>query len=314
MGKETASDQANPAPLTVRGPCDPDYWIVSTRNAKSEIACGHACHYEVLRFDGSNQGRCSSLEEFLSSLQPSVPVCFMVHGSFVTWESMLNDSAETYRWLKQAAPCQPLHIVFYTWASNDGDLIPHVKVNIFGKRSALNGFYLADVVSKVSNDHPICLIGHSHGARLVAATLHAMGGGSIEDRVLSCGPLPPRRLRVVLAAAAIDRHWLNPNELYGLALCPTEGILNLRDRIDFPLLFYPLGRPFSRPALAITGVSRRDREKMGDWSAKICDYDVSRLVGLGHLWANYYNQPAIASAIRHYVYFDESQPTPEVVH
>ena len=296
---------SNRPAATVRSACDPDYWIVSTRNARHEIENGQPCHYEVLRFDGSNQGRCSSMEELVSSLQPSVPVCFMAHGSFVTWDSMLNDSARTYQWLREAAPCQPLHIVFYTWASNDGDFLPHVKVNKLGNRSALNGFYLADVISKISTDHPVSLIGHSHGTRLVAASLHSMAGGTIEGRILASGPQPARRIRVVLAAAAIDHNWLNPDERYGLALCAVEGVLNLRNHLDFPLLFYPLRRPFSRRAMAITGVTQRDRDEMCNWGSKIVDNDVSSLVGVGHIWAHYYNQPAIASAIRHYVYFDE---------
>jgi len=297
-------------PVTVRGPCDPDYWVVSTRGAKSEVENGQACSYDVIRFDGPNPGRCSSMDELQASLQPGTPVCFMVHGSFVTFESMLQDSSHTYHWLRQAAPCQPLHIIFYTWASNDDCLAPHIHVNKLGRRASLNGFYLADLVSKVSLDHPICLIGHSHGSRLVSSALHSMAGGVIEGRMLAKGAQPPRRIRVVLAAAAIDHNWLNPNEKYGRALCQAEAVINLRNHADFPLLFYPLRRPSSSPALAITGLTYRDRLQLGDWNQKIVDYDVSGLVGLGHIWAHYCTRPEIATAIRHYVYFDEPQPPP----
>ncbi len=290
----------------VRGPCDPDYWIVSTRGGRCAVERGLGYNYEVFRFDGPNPGRATNIDELLGSLEPGVPVCFMAHGSFVTWDSMLNDSAYTYRWLREAAPCQRVHLIFYTWASDDGGICPHIEVNKLGRRASLNGFYLADLVAKVSVDHPICLIGHSHGTRMVASALHAMAGGSIEGRKLATGAHPVRRIRVVLAAAAIDHDWLNPNERYGLALCRAEAVINLRNRADFPLLFYPLRRPVSTGALAITGVTRGDRAELGEWNQKIIDYGVTGLVGVGHIWAHYYSQPAIASAIRHYVYFDDS--------
>ena len=302
-----SSDARATEQVAVRGPCDPDYWIVSTRCAKEVVEAGQAYDYQVYRFNGPSPGRGSSMDELLSSLQPGVPVCFMVHGSFVKWESMLNDSAYTYRWLRQAAPHKPVHIIFYTWASDDGGCIPHLRVNRLGRRASLNGFYLADLVTKVSTDHPICLIGHSHGTRMVSSALHAMGGGTVEGRYFANGPQPPRHLRVVLAAAAIDHDWLNPDERYGKALCQAEAVLNLRNCVDFPLLFYPLRRPISGRALAISGITRRDRASLGEHRQKIIDYSVTDLVGVGHIWAHYYNQPMIADAIRHYVYFDECQ-------
>ena len=290
----------------VRDACDPDYWIISTRCAEAEVEAGVHYDYQVYRFDGPNPGRGSSMDELLSSLQPGVPVCFMAHGSFVTWDSMLTDSAETYRWLRRAAPCQPVHIIFYTWASDDIHCsIPGLRVNLLGRRASLNGFYLADLVSKVSDRHPICLIGHSHGTRMVSAALHSMGGGCVEGRSLAGGPQPPRRIRVVLAAAAIDHDWLNPNERFGLALNQSEALINLRNHSDLPLTLYPLRRPFSGKALAVSGFTKRDRAALGAANRKVIDYDVTRIVGVGHIWDNYYSQPRIADAIRHYVYFDE---------
>lgn len=293
-------------PWTIRGPDDPDYWIISARHAMGDIILGRQAHYQILRFDGSNPGRESSMEELLGSLEPNAPVCFMVHGSFVRWDSMLNDSSRTYRWIRSAAPDRKVHLIFFTWASDDGLAIPHLHVNQFGRRAALNGLYLADVVSKISYDHPICLMGHSHGTRMVSAALHAMAGGEVNGMVLNAAPLPTRRLRVVLAAAAIDHDWLNPDNRYGMALCPAEAIVNLRNKTDFPLLAYPMRRPLAKKALAITGITHRDRATMGDWGDKIIDHDVTDRIGYGHLWCHYYRDQTIAAEIRHYIYFDES--------
>src|SRR5436305_13263805 len=111
----------------------------------------------------------------------------------------------------------------------------------------------------ISQDHWICLIGHSHGTRMVASSLHAMAGGEVEGRVLTSGAKPPRRLRVVLAAAAIDHDWLNPNKRFDRALCQAEAVINLRNASDFPLQFYPFRHPISSKSMATCGLTRRDR-------------------------------------------------------
>lgn len=293
-------------PLIARRPCDADYSIVSTRCCKNQVECCQPCQYRVYRYDGPGGGQASSLDELYALLQPGVPVCFMAHGSFVEWDSMLRDCAGTYRWLRQAAPDQPIHIVFFTWPADDSvRLIRTLDVNHLGRRAELNSLYLAELISCVPAGHPISLIGHSHGARLVSATVHALAGGVVEGRCFSGGPDRSHRIRVVLAAAAIDHDWFNPGGRFDLALCRAEAVLNLRNRHDFPLLFYPTRRPFSRGALAITGVTHGDRRQLGDRNCRIDDCDITHLVGLGHYWSHYYCQPDIACAIRHFVYFDE---------
>lgn len=140
---------------------------------------------------------------------------------------------------------------------------------------------------------------------MVSATVHALAGGGVEGRCLSNGPDRSHRLRVVLAAAAIDHDWFNPGGRFDLTLGRAEAVLNLRNRHDIPLLFYPTRRLNSRGALAITGVTPADRRQLGDQNCRIDDFDVTHIVGLGHVWPHYYNQPDIACAIRHFVYFDE---------
>lgn len=295
-------------PIIVRGPCDPDYWIVSTRCCKAQVECCQPCNYQVYRFDGPSPARGANLNELYASLQPGVPVCFMAHGSYVEWNSMLQDCAQTYRWLRQAAPHQPLHIIFFTWPSDDSTrLVQTFDVNKLGRRAELNGLYLAQLVAGVPEGHPISLLGHSHGARMVSATAHVMAGGEIDGRCFAKGPDYRHRLRIVLAAAAIDHDWFNPGGHLDRTLCRSEAVLNLRNRHDFPLLFYPTRRLFSSRALAITGVTRGDRWRLGDQNCRIDDCDITPLVGLGHVWGHYYCQPDIAAAIRHFIYFDEGQ-------
>ena len=114
---------------------------------------------------------------------------------------------------------------------------------------------------------------------------------------------------MVFLAAAIDHHWLNPHERYGQALCPVEALLNVRNRRDLPLRFYPLRRPFSHRALARTGFTKSDRRKMGPAVEKLAEVDVTHLVGRRHFWQYYYQHPEIAVAIAPYVFFTNGNAT-----
>lgn len=308
-----------PAPLLVpghspivRSPCDPDYWIVSSRNCKQQLDCNQNCQFGVYRFDGPGPGRASSLEELYAALPPNVPICFMVHGSFVIWDSMLKDSAETYRWVKNAAPDRPVQMVFFTWPSDDTSRWLPNSIDIAdarrsGMTAELNALYLAELISHVPDSNPVCLMGHSHGARMVSAALHLLAGGRVEERFFVGGKFRQQRIRAVLAAAAMDHDWFNPGERYDLALTRAEAMINLRNRHDFPLLFHPTHQIFASRALGRSGLTSLDQRQLGIDLCRVRDCDVTRLIGCRHVWPYYYRQPAIAATIRHYVYFDDAQ-------
>lgn len=299
--------------VTVRGPCDPNYWIVSSRCCRQQLECNQNCNFAVYRFDGPGPGRTASLDELYASLQPGIPVCFMVHGSFVIWDSVLRDSAATYCWLRNAAPERPVQMIFFTWPSDDAATMVPNAVDIanarrLGRLAALNSLYLAELITRVPDANPISLIGHSHGARMVSATLHLLGGGLVEGRYFVGGQYRRQRIRAVLAAAAMDHSWFNPGERYDLAVCRAESMINLRNRHDVPLVFHPTHQLFARPALGRTGITWMDHQSLGVEGCRIYDYDVTSLIGCGHVWHHYYHQPSIAYAIRHHVYFDDDQP------
>ena len=300
---------ATPAvPVAGGGYCRPDYWFVSARRCpKRGASCPMGCEFEYFHHSPENCLYRSDERSLVGSLQPGVPVCIVVHGSFVDWGHVQNDSLQTYRWIRAAAPHRPLHIVFYTWSSEGCiTMLPHADIAILGRRAEYHGLHLAHLISRLPPDRPLCLLGHSHGARLVASALHLMGGGYVQGHRLAYGVNTQRRIRTVFAAAALDHHWLNPGERYGRAIYQTECLLNLRNRRDLPLAAYALRKPFSHRALARTGFTRRDVARLGRHSWKIAQVDVTRLVGTGHMWPNYYRRPEIAAAIAPYLYFPEN--------
>ncbi len=218
-------------------PCVPCYWIASSRRLPQQPSDCRAWNLDYFQRtpDGALCG--TQLSTLVSQLTPGVPVCIFIHGSFVDSESHQIEAASTYNWIRRAAPHLPLQVIFYTWPSDaPRTYIPQIDVNQRGRWAANNAFYLTDLIAQLPVSCPVCLVGHSHGARSAAATLHLIGGGSVANYVYPTTPLLQRRYRAVFAAAAIDRDWLNPGEMYGCALYPAEGVLNLVNRGLHPAL------------------------------------------------------------------------------
>ena len=293
-------------PLTVPAPI---YWIASSRRLPQELS--HHSGQPLELFERLPDGRMNrtDLPAMQSQIIPGVPVCIFIHGTFVSSESHQQESAHTYHWVRRAAPHLPLHIIFYTWPSDTENMWTSLLlVNQRGRWAENNAFYLARLIAQLPAESPICLIGHSHGARAAVATLHLVGGGPVGGRTCPYDTGAVRRYRAVLAAAAIDRHWLNPGEKYERALCRAEGILNLLNPGDTALHVYPLRRPFSRKAIGATGFTLWDRVRLGALNGKAIDLDVSPFIGLGHTWPFYYNEPRIAQSIVPYAYFADANP------
>ena len=312
--RATAADphpQSVPAAPYQTAGDDRGYWVVSTRDCGGNLDQGQRDRYQVFACDHQGRRTVSSLEGLIQSLSPGVPVCFVMHGSFVDWPTVWSDARQTNAWLRRPYPDRPLHVVFLTWPSDDTPMLLFpVDVAILGRRASRYSFYLAELVSLVPDDHPICLIGHSHGARMVVSTLHILGGGQVEDIAFGGGPFHHHRIRAVLAAGAFDHHWLNPGQRYEQAIERPELILNLQNRRDIALGFYPLHRPLTAPAAGRIGFGDADRRLIGPAAQKLIDVDITRFVRRGHIWPNYYTEPQLAQAIAPHVFFVDDVPPP----
>lgn len=297
----------NPRVLVGPGPAclaaGPDFFVISSRECPQEWDSRHASRLRYYRPCSHGQFHLSSREAFQQWLQPGVPLCIVVHGSMVSWEYVRTDSMRTYPWLRNVAPDQPLQVAFFTWPSDQFDNCLPVRLELLGDNSSLNGLFLAHLLTSIPPDHPVCLVGHSHGCRQITTALHLLSGGTAEGCSLGRNYAQGRRIRAVFAAAAVDHHWMNPGKRYDLALYSTESVLNLRTRHDYALWLYPLGS-VQRP-LGWSGLTDRDVRKLGALSRKLCEFDVTDLVGTGHNWEHYYHEPRIAYKMMYYVYFNE---------
>lgn len=296
--------------------CNEDHWIISARHCQQSChECAHDCSFSYVRSDWNGCATPASEADFQTWLQPGVPVCIMVHGSFVTSDTVAEDSMNTFRWLRQAAPHLPLQVVFLTWPSEGiltlnpaiavSSAIPGLDVAVLGRRAEFNGIRLVKLIQMISPHSPICLIGHSHGARIVASGLNLLGGGELCGVHLCNGP--SHRIRTVLAAAAIDHDWLCPGQRYDCALNATECLLNIRVRKDWALMIYPLRKPFSPRALGSAGFTRSDFRRLGHRASQVANYDLSELIGYGHIWPEFYQHQSVADSLVEWVYFHDRQ-------
>ena len=311
------TEPAVPAPVALPAAssiCDESHWILSIRHCSRDCPdCACRFDFGVHKADWDGCWKPSSMGEFQQSMIPGVPICVMIHGSFVTEETVAEDSRQTFRWLRQAAPDLPLQVVFISWPSDGiftldpaiaaSSLFPTIDVGILGRRAELNGCRIAKLVQSFPPESPVCLLGHSHGARMVSSAMHFLGGGELQGIRVCDGP--SHRVRGILAAAALDHDWMVPGQRYDRALCGAECVLNLRSKLDWALSIYPLRRPFSRRALGQSGFTSKDRQRLGARAQQIANLDVSRELGVGHIWPCYYEHPEIAASIVPWVYFTE---------
>ena len=296
---------------SVVAPSESGFWFLNTRHSPQSFDhnCPRFCP-DMMRFEHCQGFRRSSFQELCAALEPGVPVCIMVHGSFVDTPSFCRESQYTWRWLRGAAMGQPMQMIYFHWPSYRA-LTPLVAfdVNQLGRRGARNGYYLAELVHHLPPECPVCLIGHSHGARVISAGLHLLAGGAVQGIRHPCARANGRQIRTVLTGAAIDHDWFNPGQRYDRALCSTECLLNMTNRCDPALRIYPLRLPLlvSRP-LGLIGLTRVDRRRLGVRGEKVLDYDVSAAIGVSHLWPHYFRNPRLAMLIRNYVYFPDQIP------
>jgi len=290
-----------------------NFWIISSRSCPLGTKIMDGAAFDYLRYDQEGNPSWGDEQEFHASLHKGAPICVAVHGSFVSWNDVATDGFMTAKWLRKAAPGRPLNVVLFSWKSTGPftmttmplmlSALPQLDAELLGRRSAFVGLYLGRLIADLPAGHPVTLFGHSHGCRSVSSALHALGGGQVQGYVLADRPKHKRRIRAILAAAAIDHHWLNPDQRYGRAIDVAETVVNLRNHRDTVLKIYAFRHPLSNKSLANVGFTYQDRLLMGRRSERVHELDVSEVVGSNHGWPYYYARPEIAASVAEYVHF-----------
>lgn len=290
---------------------DDNFWIVSSRSARQPAGAPESS-LDLAYLMGAPNGLIRQpRERFLGSLRPDRPVCFVIHGSYNYWPDVLRESRRCRDWIARSAQGQPVQMVFFTWPANGYVPIAFpVELAVLGRRASYHGVYLANLLGHFPPEQPVCLVGHSHGARCVVATLHALGGGAVEDGTrLAPGLAPPQRVRSVLLAAAIDHHWLNPGARYGRALFPVEKMLIVHNQADAWLRVYSWKNLLGNSsALGQSGLSQADHFQLASFNQKVVLLDGTRLTGNDHDFAAFNTRAEYADAIAPMVTFTDVSP------
>lgn len=291
---------------------DCDYWIVSSRNCGTGSAAPATC-LEYFHRTSERDLHKATHEAFLGSIRPDVPVCFVIHGSYNWWRDVVTESRKINRWVRSSDPTAPLQVVFFTWPS-DGNMpfIFPVDIAVLGRRASQHSMYLAGLIGQLPPEQPVCLLGHSHGARASVAAMHLLAGGALEEgQRLPPGYATPTHLRAVLIAAAIDHNWLNPGQRYGQALLLPEQVLLMRNSRDATLAIYPLRKGWGERAIGRNGLGLSDRYAMDAMGKKVVELDAAQFAGTNHSFSDYHERAELAAAIVPYVHFPEAKGTAE---
>ena len=313
------SPPAPPEPILSNGPVFTEvpggYWIVSSRQARVPPGDIDSSRGLIYLYRTPQSMRAFPREVFLRTLRADRPTCITIHGSYNYWPDVLSESVHALRWIEQAAQGQSVQFVYFNWpADGYAHLVFPLELVAMGRRASRHSLYLANLISQFPADQPVCLVGHSHGARCSVAALHALGGGALEDGSrLVPGFVVPARMNAVLLAAAVDHDWLNPGERYGAALSVTERLLVMQNERDGWLNAYSLKDLLgNREALGRSGFQEADTIRMSDQIGKISVLDASPFAGRSHDFRAFHSRVELADAISPFVLFGpEVEPLPE---
>ena len=302
-----------------------DIWLISTRRAPRMgrlDSAGKRIGY--LRFQAN--GRCrgggrwspASRDRLLDDAR-SVPTTVFIHGSRTDRNEAINGGWYIYRKMRRDAAGRPFRLVIWSWPAERTHrrLRPDAQAKMV--LSDAQAYYLAIFLRRIHPTTPVCLIGHSSGARSVTGALHLLAGGQIAGRHLpvkenmdregvsqgdtdDVDTSPRLQIRAVLVAAALDADWLMPGRRNGLALLQVENMLITRNNRDWVLRWYPLidGRGGPK-AMGYTGpIGCRI------WP-NVELVNLRHQVGRSHLWDNYIQCRAIRHRLAKYTFLD----TPE---
>jgi hypothetical protein len=293
--------------LTRSGSVDRQLWLVDTRGAPSTHACvEQVSHLKYWHSDACRDWHESSLPQLLATDDPEIPTLFYVHENRVTRSESFQRACSVFKNLSCRVPAsQSFRLIAVSWPSDRISLRPRPDAQVKAQRSEAHGLYLAWLTDQLHPDISVGMFGMSYGPRLITAALHHLGGGAIEGRCLHVRVNPVRKpVRIALAAAALDAHWLQSGQRYGQALTQVEHALVLVNPKDHVLRLYPrmdgIGR-LGPQALGYVGMCHQ-RCRLSD-PDRIAELNVSGQIAGSHHWTDYEGSPSMMEKIvNHLVY------------
>jgi esterase/lipase superfamily enzyme len=284
-------------------------WLISTREAPQ---CG------ALE-QGSGNIRCwqwkadecwapKALQASSAAADPSAPVVVLVHGAWYRADEAVERGWDVYQTLRQEAGNRPFRCVIWSWPGDRQSRRIRPDLQMKQAYTDAESYYLAAWLAALPAKTPVCLIGHSFGARIVSGALQLLAGGqvagrSLPQRVAQTGEPPQTTLRVMLLAPAIDSDWLLPGHCHGLALDRAEKILVTQNGCDRVLRWYP--RLYGRRGPQAMGFAG---PLFDDGAGKVEVVNMSCAVGKSHDARNYLASAEFRCRLAHYAFLEDVSP------
>jgi hypothetical protein len=245
------------------------------------------------------------------------PVFIQVQGSLTTADVALGGLLWTHSWLQKNRAMTPDTVVIaFDWPSQRIYASDLRDINEKGRRAYVAGYHLARFVQSFPANSRITLLGQSYGGRVVPSALHLLGGGRLNSQdhdppVCLPSVRSDLRIRAIVLAGASDRTWLDPGARLDHALHGCEGLLNLYNRRDEALQFYPfLLRSGHHRALGRVGLSNRDFDRLGPLAARYSEHDLREILGREHSLLDAVANPQIARLMAPYLWAPDPGPAP----
>jgi hypothetical protein len=284
--------------------CPPrQFWVVNTRCAPDCSGFQRGLERITYWREEERGWVRYSREDFLLSMQASVPVTFYVHGNGLKERGAISAGRKIYREIGRGVP--QFRLVLWSWPAEHRRGIGPIDNFLLKAHLADNqAYYLAWLIDQVDPHVPITVAGHSFGGRTVISTLHTLAVWQVKNE-----PLPPRQytgyrpLQAAAIGAAIEYDSLLPGRRHQFALTQADRLavtVNPRDRI-----LRAFARIISAPVISVSGVpaARLPAEQR----ARLVQLYPS--VGKAHRWTRYAQSPPTADLLRPYmIYFGAPAP------
>jgi hypothetical protein len=292
------------------------FWVVQTRECPQEMGTDPWPCLKVLHFDAEGELQERDPAELLAQVQGR-PVLVQVQGSLTTPDIALGGLMWTHSWLtyNRVLP-EDAVVIAFDWPSQKIYQVGTRDINEKGRRAYVAAYHLARFVQAFPPESRICLLGQSYGGRVVPSALHLLGGGCLNSQAHDPWIRLPSvrsdlRLRAIIIAGASDHDWLDPGERLDHALPACEAFLNLYNRRDEALRFYPfLTRSGHRRALGRLGLTNRDFQRLGPIAARYAEFDVHDLLNGDHTLLDAVANPQIAQRMAPYLFNFNPAPSP----
>lgn len=292
------------------------FWMVQTRDCSQEMGVDPWPCLRVLHFDHRGDLIARPPQELMAQAAAGRPVLIQVQGNLTSADIALGGLLWTHSWLQHhGGLTRDAVVVAFDWPSERQYRNDLRDVDEKSRRAYVAAYQLARFVQAFPPGSRICLLGQSFGGRVVPSALHLLGGGSLNSQSHDAPVrLPFTRcdlhVRGVIIAGASDHNWLDPGERLERALYGCEAFLNLYNRRDEALLFYPwLKRSGHHKALGRVGLDNRDFRELGPLAARYEEHDLHDLLGNEHTLLDAVANPQIARWIAPYSWSPDPGPS-----